>query len=66
MGEEITISVSQDCQVALPAANLVPEVSVTVTSNGGGVNSQVTIAANLNSPDGSYQGPTKRVGQGLY
>jgi hypothetical protein len=36
MGEEITISVSQDCQVALPAANLVPEVSVTVTSNGGG------------------------------
>jgi hypothetical protein len=61
-GEEITISVSQECQIALRAANLVPEVSVTVTSNRPGVDAQVTIAANLNSPDGSYQGPTKRVG----
>jgi hypothetical protein len=65
-GEEITISVSQECQVALPAANLVPEVSVTVTSNRPGVDAQVTIAANLNSPDGSYQGPTKIVGQGQF
>jgi hypothetical protein len=65
-GEEITISVAQECQVALPAANLVPEVSVTVTSNRPGVDAQVTIAANLNSPDGSYQGPTKIVGQGQF
>jgi len=65
-GEEITISISQECQIALPAENLVPEVSVTVTSNRPGVDAQVTIAANLNSPGGSYLGPTKRVGQGQF
>jgi hypothetical protein len=52
-GEEITISVAQECQVALPAGNRVPEVSVTITSNRPGVDAQVTIAANLNSPDGA-------------
>jgi hypothetical protein len=62
-GEEITISLVQECQVALPSGNLVPEVSVTITSNRPGVDAQVTIAANLNSPDGSYQGPTTTVGQ---
>jgi hypothetical protein len=65
-GEEITISVVQECQVALPSGNLVPEVSVTIASNRPGVDAQVTIAANLNSPDGSYQGPTTTVGQGQF
>ncbi len=65
-GDGISISVSQECQVALPSADRVPEVSVTVTSNRPGVAAQVTIAANLNSPDGSYQGPTKDVGQGQF
>lgn len=27
---------------------------------------QVTIATNFNTPDGSYQGPTTRVGQGQF
>ncbi len=57
-GQEITISVIQECQVALPSANLVPEVSVSTTSNRPGVAGQVTIGANLKSPDGNYQGPT--------
>jgi hypothetical protein len=65
-GDGISMSVSQECQVALPSANRIPEVSVTVTSNRPGVAAQVTIAANLNSPDGSYQGPTKVVGQGQF
>ena len=65
-GGEITISVVQECQVGLPSGNLVPEVSVTVTSNRAGVDAQVSIAANLNSPDGSYQGPTTTVGQGQF
>ncbi len=65
-GDRISMNVSQECQVALPSANRVPEVSVTITSNRPGVAAQVTIAANLNSPDGSYQGPTKIVGQGQF
>jgi hypothetical protein len=52
-GEGITINVAQTCQVALPPRrNLIPEVSVTITSNRPGVAAQVTIGANLNSPDG--------------
>ena len=39
---------------------------MTITSNRPGVDAQVTIAANLNSPDGSYQGPTTAVGQGQF
>jgi hypothetical protein len=62
----ISMTVTQDCQVALPSANRVPEVTVTITSNRPGVAAQVTIAANLNTPDGSYQGPTKVVGQGQF
>jgi hypothetical protein len=31
-----------------------------------GVAARVTIVANLNSPDGSYQGPTTIVGQGQF
>jgi hypothetical protein len=65
-GEEITINIAQECQVALPSANRVPEVSVTITSNRPGVAAQVTVGANLNSPDGSYQGPTMIVGQGQF
>jgi hypothetical protein len=65
-GEEITISVVQQCQIALPSGNVVPEVSVTITSNRSGVDALVTIGANLNSPDGSYQGPTTTVGQGQF
>ena len=66
-GEEITINIAQTCRVALPPRrNLIPEVSVTITSNRPGVAAQVTIGANLNSPDGSYQGPTTTVGQGQF
>jgi hypothetical protein len=41
-------------------------VRLTIASNRPGVAAEVTIAANLNSPDGSYQGPTTRVGQGQF
>ena len=34
---------------------MIPEVSVTVTSQRPGVAGQVTIASNFNTPDGSYQ-----------
>jgi hypothetical protein len=37
-----------------------------VASNRPGVAAQVSVAANLNSPDGSYQGPTTVVGQGQF
>jgi hypothetical protein len=56
-------NVMQDRQIALPSGNRIPAVSVTA-SNRPGVAAQVFIAANLNSPDGSYQGPTTVVGQG--
>jgi hypothetical protein len=63
----ITISVTQQCQIALPLPNYAPdEVTVTVTSHRPGVAAQVSIAANFNSPDGSYQGPTTTVGQGQF
>jgi hypothetical protein len=63
----ITINVTQQCQVALPMPSLsADEVTVTVTSHRPGVAAQVTIGANLNSPDGSYQGPTTTVGQGQF
>jgi hypothetical protein len=65
-GGRTTISVTQECQVALPWANRVPKVSVTITSNRPGMAAQVTIGANLNSPNGSYQGPTTTVGQGQF
>ena len=39
---------------------------MTVTSHRPGVAAQVTIGANLNSPDGSYQGPTTTVGTGQF
>jgi len=38
-----------------PRQNMIPEVSVTVTSQRPGVAGQVTIASNFNTPDGSYQ-----------
>src|SRR5512140_3069719 len=66
-GPGITISVTQQCQIALPLAGLTPdEVTVTVTSHRPRVAAQVSIAANFNSPDGSYQGPTTTVGQGQF
>ena len=60
------MTVTQECQVALQSANRVPEVTVTITSNRPGVAAQVTILANLNTEDFSYQGPTTVVGQGQF
>ena len=66
-GQGITITVTQQCQVALPLSDSrADEVTVTVTSQRPGVAAQVTVGANLNSPDGSYQGPTTTVGQGQF
>jgi hypothetical protein len=66
-GEGITISVTQQCQIALPLTSLNPdEVTVTISSHRPGVAGQVTIGANFNSLDGSYQGPTTTVGQGQF
>ena len=66
-GSDITISVTQECLIALPPRrSRIPEVTVTVTSHRPGVAGQVTIGANFNSPDGSYQGPTTAVGQGQF
>lgn len=63
----IAISLTQQCQVTMPLTYLSPdEVSVTVTSDRAGVPAEVIIAANFNSPDGSYQGPTWTVGQGQF
>lgn len=39
---------------------------MTVISGRPGVGAQVLPGANLNSPDGSYQGPTRTVGQGQF
>jgi hypothetical protein len=64
--EGISMTVTQECQVALQSADRLPEVTVTITSNRPGVAAQVTIAANLNTGDVSYQGPTKVVGQGQF
>jgi hypothetical protein len=66
-GAEIEISVSQECLVSLPSqAHGIPEVRVTVISHRPGVAAQVTIGANFNSPDGSYQGPTTNVAHGEF
>jgi len=66
-GAEISIAVTQECLIALPPRrNRIPLVSVTVTSNRPGIAGQVVIAANFNSVDGNYQGPTTVVGQGQF
>jgi hypothetical protein len=66
-GEGITIAVTPQCQATLPLAGFtVDEVTVTVTSHRPGVAAQVSIGANLNSLDGSYQGPTTTVGHGQF
>lgn len=63
----ITITVGQQCQVALPVPSLkADEVTVTVTSHRPGAAAQVTVGANLNSADGNYQGPATTVGQGQF
>jgi hypothetical protein len=55
-GPGITISVTQECQIALPPrTSRIPEVNVTVTSQCPGVSAQVIVSANFNTPDGSYQ-----------
>jgi hypothetical protein len=65
--EGITITVAQQCQVALPLRSMsADEVTVTVTSHRPGVAAQVSVGANLNSADGSFQGPTTTVGQGQF
>jgi hypothetical protein len=61
-----TISVTQECQVALPMGDRFPEVSVTITSNRPGVAAQVSVYANLNCRDFNYQGPTTKVGEGQF
>jgi hypothetical protein len=64
---EITISVTQECLIALPPRrSRVPLVTATVTSNRLGEAGQVSVGANFNSFDGSYQGPTTNVGQGQF
>lgn len=66
-GPGITLSVRQECQVAMPLPSFTPdEVTVTVTSHRPGVAGQVIIGANFNTPDGSYQGPTTTVGHGQF
>src|SRR5215203_4205070 len=66
-GPGISISVTQECLIALPPRkSRIPEVSVTITSNRPGVAAQVSIGANFNTPDGSYQGPTTTVGTGQF
>jgi hypothetical protein len=66
-GEGITIAITQQCQATLPLAGFTAdEVTVTVTSHRPGVAAQVSIGANLNSADGSYQGPTTTVGHGQF
>lgn len=63
----IMLTVTQQCQVALPVPSLkADEVTVTVTSQRPGMAAQVTVGANLNSMDGNYQGPTTTVGQGQF
>lgn len=64
----ITISVEQQCQAALPVSSgiTVDLVTATVTSQRPGIAAQVSIGANFNSADGSYQGPTTAVGQGEF
>ena len=50
----ITISVTQECQIALPPQNnLIPAVSVTVTSQRPGMAAQVVIGANFNTRTGA-------------
>jgi hypothetical protein len=66
-GQGITTTITQECVVALPRASYSPDlVTITVTSLRPGVAGHVTVGANLNSPDGSYQGPTTTVGHGEF
>ena len=66
-GLGITINVTQECMTTLPSQRFgIPEATVTVTNQRPGVSGHVTIAANFNTPDGSYQGPTTTVGQGQF
>ena len=65
-GPGISISVTQECLIALPPRiTRIPEVSVTITSNRPGVAAQVSVGANFNTPDGSYH-PTTMVGTGQF
>ena len=54
-GQSITTTITQECVVALPRASYSPDlVTITVTSLRPGVAGHVTVAANLNSPDGPH------------
>jgi hypothetical protein len=62
-GQEITTTISQECMGAVPRASYSPNlVTITVTSHRPGVAGHVTVGANLNRQDFSYQGPTTTVG----
>ncbi|HEX6446255.1 MAG TPA: hypothetical protein VF053_14265 [Streptosporangiales bacterium] len=62
-GSDITVTITQECQVSVPLKGFSPdEVTVTVTSHRPGVAAQVNVGANLNTANGSYQGPTTSVG----
>jgi hypothetical protein len=66
-GPGIPTTITQECVVALPRATYSPDlVTITVTSLRPGIAGHVTVGANLNSPDGSYQGPTTTVGHGEF
>jgi hypothetical protein len=66
-GAGIDISVTQQCQLVLPPTALsADEVTVTVTSGRAGATGKVSVGANFNSTDGSYQGPTHPVGSGQF
>jgi|SRR5271166_462745 len=66
-GQQIATNITQECVVALPRANYSPDlVTVTVNSFRPGVAGHVTVGANLNSRDFSYQGPTTTVGHGEF
>jgi len=63
-GPGVMTSIKQDCVVALPPVSYSPDlVTVTVTSHRPGVAGHVRVYANLNTPNGSYQGPTTKVGE---
>jgi hypothetical protein len=60
-------SVIQECLVTLPERrNRIPTASVTGSSLRPGVAGTVVIAANFNTADGNYQGPTTEVGSGTF
>jgi hypothetical protein len=64
----ISISFTQSCVTPIPLRHgyVADQVNVVVMSDRPGQPGQVIIAANLNSQDLSYQGPTWTVGEGEF